>query len=94
MLLHSAPIILILKCFIFQLHWIASNGRTELLIEILPYVKNIDIEGFNGQTPLHLACLTGHKTVSASTFSSFFSGLPPKQGIQGKSGNLFSIRKS
>ena len=27
-----------------QLHWIASNGRTELLNEILPFVKNIDIE--------------------------------------------------
>eukprot|EP00794_Sanderia_malayensis_P015706 gene15706-17291_t len=43
------------------LHWLASNGRTEILLSFLPFIENIDVEDGNQQTPLHLACLTGHR---------------------------------
>ena len=47
-----------------QIHWLAVNGRTELLHDLVQYVSNVDVEDAMGQTALHVACQNGHKTVS------------------------------
>lgn len=47
-----------------QIHWLAVNGRTELLHDLVQHVTNVDVEDAMGQTALHVACQNGHKTVS------------------------------
>lgn len=49
-----------------QIHWLAVNGRTELLHDLVQHVSNVDVEDAMGQTALHVACQNGHKTVSIS----------------------------
>lgn len=66
------PVVLIYR-FIFsvscttflclQIHWLAVNGRTELLHDLVQHVSNVDVEDAMGQTALHVACQNGHKTV-------------------------------
>lgn len=46
-----------------QIHWLAVNGRTELLHDLVQHVSNVDVEDAMGQTALHVACQNGHKTV-------------------------------
>uniref|UniRef100_A0A8C9F1B6 Uncharacterized protein n=1 Tax=Pavo cristatus TaxID=9049 RepID=A0A8C9F1B6_PAVCR len=46
------------------IHWLAVNGRTELLHDLVQHVSNVDVEDAMGQTALHVACQNGHKTVS------------------------------
>lgn len=50
--------------FMLQIHWLAVNGRTELLHDLVQHVSNVDVEDAMGQTALHVACQNGHKTVS------------------------------
>ncbi|CAF88170.1 unnamed protein product, partial [Tetraodon nigroviridis] len=45
------------------IHWLAVNGRTELLHDLVQHVSNVDVEDAMGQTALHVACQNGHKTV-------------------------------
>ena len=47
-----------------QIHWLAVNGRTELLHDLVQHVSDVDVEDAMGQTALHVACQNGHKTVS------------------------------
>ncbi|KAG8123990.1 putative HECT domain and ankyrin repeat containing E3 ubiquitin protein [Naja naja] len=49
-----------LQCY--QIHWLAVNGRTELLHDLVQHVSNVDVEDAMGQTALHVACQNGHKT--------------------------------
>lgn len=49
---------------LLQIHWLAVNGRTELLYDLVQHVSNVDVEDAMGQTALHVACQNGHKTVS------------------------------
>ena len=42
------------------LHWLACNGRTELLRFALSFSIPVDIEDSRGQGPLHVACQSGH----------------------------------
>lgn len=49
---------------LLQIHWLAVNGRTELLHDLVQHVSNVDVEDAMGQTALHVACQNGHKTVS------------------------------
>lgn len=49
---------------LLQIHWLAVNGRTELLHDLVQHVTNVDVEDAMGQTALHVACQNGHKTVS------------------------------
>uniref|UniRef100_A0A8C2EB59 E3 ubiquitin-protein ligase HACE1 n=1 Tax=Cyprinus carpio TaxID=7962 RepID=A0A8C2EB59_CYPCA len=44
------------------IHWLAVNGRTELLHDLVQHVSNVDVEDAMGQTALHVACQNGHKT--------------------------------
>uniref|UniRef100_A0A8C4HR59 E3 ubiquitin-protein ligase HACE1 n=1 Tax=Dicentrarchus labrax TaxID=13489 RepID=A0A8C4HR59_DICLA len=44
------------------IHWLAVNGRTELLHDLVQHVTNVDVEDAMGQTALHVACQNGHKT--------------------------------
>ncbi|XP_078600324.1 E3 ubiquitin-protein ligase HACE1-like isoform X2 [Branchiostoma floridae x Branchiostoma japonicum] len=56
------------------IHWLAVNGRTELLHDLLQHVRengdveggdrkqNVDVEDAQGQTALHVACQNGHKS--------------------------------
>ncbi|XP_025021271.1 E3 ubiquitin-protein ligase HACE1 isoform X3 [Python bivittatus] len=44
------------------IHWLAVNGRTELLHDLVQHVANVDVEDAMGQTALHVACQNGHKT--------------------------------
>ncbi|XP_026509751.1 E3 ubiquitin-protein ligase HACE1 isoform X2 [Terrapene carolina triunguis] len=44
------------------IHWLAVNGRTELLHDLVQHVNNVDVEDAMGQTALHVACQNGHKT--------------------------------
>lgn len=48
---------------VLQIHWLAVNGRTELLHDLVQHVSNVDVEDAMGQTALHVACQNGHKTV-------------------------------
>ncbi|EMP28988.1 E3 ubiquitin-protein ligase HACE1 [Chelonia mydas] len=45
------------------IHWLAVNGRTELLHDLVQHVNNVDVEDAMGQTALHVACQNGHKTL-------------------------------
>lgn len=56
-----------LTTILCQIHWLAVNGRTELLHDLVQHVSNVDIEDAMGQTALHVACQNGHKTVSIQT---------------------------
>ncbi|KAF3840269.1 hypothetical protein F7725_018986 [Dissostichus mawsoni] len=47
---------------VLQIHWLAVNGRTELLHDLVQHVTNVDVEDAMGQTALHVACQNGHKT--------------------------------
>lgn len=47
-----------------QIHWLAVNGRTELLHDLVQHVSDVDVEDAMGQTALHVACQNGHKTVN------------------------------
>lgn len=49
-----------------QIHWLAVNGRTELLHDLVQHVTDVDVEDAMGQTALHVACQNGHKTVKFS----------------------------
>lgn len=49
-----------------QIHWLAVNGRTELLHDLVQHVSDVDVEDAMGQTALHVACQNGHKTVKSS----------------------------
>lgn len=51
---------------LLQIHWLAVNGRTELLHDLVQHVSNVDVEDAMGQTALHVACQNGHKTVGFS----------------------------
>uniref|UniRef100_A0A2K6F7B9 E3 ubiquitin-protein ligase HACE1 n=1 Tax=Propithecus coquereli TaxID=379532 RepID=A0A2K6F7B9_PROCO len=44
------------------IHWLAVNGRTELLHDLVQHVSDVDVEDAMGQTALHVACQNGHKT--------------------------------
>ncbi|KAJ1058565.1 hypothetical protein K5549_008685 [Capra hircus] len=46
------------------IHWLAVNGRTELLHDLVQHVSDVDVEDAMGQTALHVACQNGHKTVN------------------------------
>uniref|UniRef100_A0A8D1S3P3 E3 ubiquitin-protein ligase HACE1 n=1 Tax=Sus scrofa TaxID=9823 RepID=A0A8D1S3P3_PIG len=45
-----------------NIHWLAVNGRTELLHDLVQHVSDVDVEDAMGQTALHVACQNGHKT--------------------------------
>lgn len=49
-----------------QIHWLAVNGRTELLHDLVQHVSDVDVEDAMGQTALHVACQNGHKTVNSA----------------------------
>ena len=51
-------------CVFCQIHWLAVNGRTELLHDLLQHVVAVDVEDSQGQTALHVAAQNGHKSVS------------------------------
>lgn len=42
------------------LHVAVLLGRTDLLLDLLPYVRNIDVFGDLNNTPLHYAALKGN----------------------------------
>lgn len=48
-----------------QIHWLAVNGRTELLHDLVQHVTDVDVEDAMGQTALHVACQNGHRTVKS-----------------------------
>ena len=51
-------------CMFWQIHWLAVNGRTEMLHDLLQHVEDVDVDDTQGQTALHVACQNGHKSVS------------------------------
>lgn len=74
---------------LLQIHWLAVNGRTELLHDLVQHVSNVDVEDAMGQTALHVACQNGHKTVSVA---------PPESGgraasASGRSGGFDVSRR-
>ncbi|XP_065916670.1 E3 ubiquitin-protein ligase HACE1-like isoform X2 [Dysidea avara] len=42
------------------LHWLAYNGRTELMVTLLHRGEFVDVEDVHGQTALHVSCRNGH----------------------------------
>ncbi len=60
---------------VVQIHWLAVNGRTELLHDLVQHVSNVDVEDAMGQTALHVACQNGHKTVRHLKMISFIQSV-------------------
>lgn len=60
--------------FLNQIHWLAVNGRTELLHDLVQHVTNVDVEDAMGQTALHVACQNGHKTVGETNVTCVYYG--------------------
>ncbi|XP_052811362.1 E3 ubiquitin-protein ligase HACE1-like isoform X2 [Mya arenaria] len=49
-----------------MIHWLAANGRTEILGDVYRLIGNIDIEDAQGQTALHVASQNGHLSMVQS----------------------------
>lgn len=78
------PLFLCMFFFFFktQIHWLAVNGRTELLHDLVQHVTNVDVEDAMGQTALHVACQNGHKTVRKTNVTCILGFASHKNMIQ------------